>query len=325
LQVRVGVRPADVAQPAPGAGVLVVVDQGDEAPVSQRRDDELSEPGHGLLPVQGAGQLGGDRSKQVRSPRGQLGLLLCGAAGADVEEVHRQAVRVGPGLHLVPGAQRRRVVGLEGDRLSGLHGAPVVRLELGADGQRKELPDVSAEHLLAGAAQELLGMPVHVRESPLPVEQEERVRHRLQHPSDARVRPALSRRVVGGAQHLHGRAGVVAQRPAACLDPPDLAVGAHDAVFRGVLTAGIDRRLQRLRHPVRVVRVQPLVERGPGAVEGLAVVPEEVHQPVVPRQGAGRDVQVEGPHAGGLDRQPPGDAAGLVLRAQRRQLQLGHR
>jgi hypothetical protein len=127
LQGGVDVRPADVAQAA------VVVDQRHEAPVGEVGHEQLREAGDRLLGVQRVGQVGGDVGQQLGAPHGVLHAPLGGAALGDVVEVDAQAVRTGPRAHLVPGVERRRVVGLEGLLLTGRGGAAVVGLEVGPD------------------------------------------------------------------------------------------------------------------------------------------------------------------------------------------------
>ena len=128
----------------PGADVArapVGVDDGDDAEVGQRRDDEPGQVRRRRLGVQGAGQLGADLGQDRQALGRLLGPLLDPPALGDLEEVHRQPVGARPGAQLVPAVQRRGVVGVEGDRLPGPDGGAVAVLEGAVEGGRPVVPD----------------------------------------------------------------------------------------------------------------------------------------------------------------------------------------
>jgi hypothetical protein len=129
---------------------------------------------------------------------GALGLLGGAAPGGDVGEVQRQSVGVGPGEHLEPRVERRRVVGLHGLRDAGVDRGAVGGLELVADRVGEGLPDHPAHQLAAGAAEQLLGGGVEAG-APLPARRVPELRRlplahvvgHLVHPLDEQLHPAV--------------------------------------------------------------------------------------------------------------------------------------
>ena len=319
---RVDVPAADVAW------VTVGVDDGEDAVVGQRGDDDPGQPCGRRLDVEGAGELGADLGEQGEPPSGPLGLLLRLPALGHLDEEHRQPVGSGPGPQLVPAVQRLGVVRVEGDRLPGRHRPPVALLEDPVHRGREGIPDDLSEQLIAGAPEQLLRLGVDVGEPPLPVQRVEAGRHRLEHPGHPGLARHLGGDVVGHADHPGGRACGGPEAPAPGADPAGVAAGQQDPVVHVQLALGGDHVLERLGDPGQVVGVQPDVERLDGLLEGGGVVAEHLDQPGVPAEPSGRQVPVEGADARGLDRQLGTDPGRLQVArrdaADRRRLHSCH-
>jgi hypothetical protein len=184
----IGVPRADVAGPA------LPVDDGDDAAVGERRDDQLCQPAQGGLPVQRAGEFGGDLGQQRRVRRCPGGGLLGPLPVGDVEDVDGDAVGIRPCPDLVRPQLVQPAVApplhrLEGHRLPGGGRLPAGALETEADGLGAGLVHGPAEQLVGGPAQQALGRRVDVAEPPARVEQAEGGRHRVEDPAQIGARP----------------------------------------------------------------------------------------------------------------------------------------
>ena len=213
----VGIAAGSACHASDVPGAPVGVDQGDDAEVGQCRDDEPRQVRRRGAGVEGAGQLRAHLGQDGEAPRGPVGLLLRLAALGDLEEVDGQPVRRRPGAELEPAVPRGRVVGVEGHRDAGGDGRPVALLEDAAGRVGEGFPQDLPEQLVAGDAEEALGLGVDVREPPLPVQAVEAGRHRLEQTAHLpRVGP-FGRRVVGRTEDADGGpSGPASARPRAC-------------------------------------------------------------------------------------------------------------
>ena len=323
-------RPADVAQPASPVGGVRVLDEGHQAPVGELGHQAGGQPADALGGVERRGEGLRHRRQQREAVRGAVQRLLGVAAGGDVDEVDGEALGGGPGAHLVPGVQRRRVPGLEGHRLARRDGAPVVLLEGTAHGGGERVPDAGADQVDARRAEQPLGLGVDVGEAPLAVELEERRRHRLEHATHAGLALAHLGGVVRRSDQADGRTvGLVGEGVAARLDPPQGPVGQDHAVLRGVVTAGGDGALEGVRDASDVVGVHAAAEGLDRPAEALLVEAEQLVEPLVQAEVAGHQVPDERTDAGGVDGEPPREAVALRVedgpRGRRRGVVVGHR
>ena len=139
-----------------------------------------------------------DRRLLERGPEPLLALpqrLLGPLPPGHVPEVHREAVRGRVGVDLIP-AVVRRVERLERDGDVLVHRPAIGVVELGPHGGGEFLPQVLAEQVVLGAAQQCLGLPVDVGEPPVPPHGVEGIGDALQDrpgllpgPSDLRLGP----------------------------------------------------------------------------------------------------------------------------------------
>jgi hypothetical protein len=253
-QVGVGVPGGGVAQAAARPS-LVVIDERDDAPVGDRRDDQPGQPGqpgHCLVGIEGGDQFLGDAAEQPLASRGQVGRLLHAAPAGDVQEVQRHPLGRGDGADLHPDVEGLGV-GLERGRLSCSGGSPVALLELRADGSGEGFPQRPPQQLRTGRARDAFALGVDVRHDPVAVHGDEADRHRLEDLGQAVLRLPADRDVPGGAQEPHGRARLVAQRPTPGGDPTDRCARHHDAILGLVVAAGVDGLLQQPGHSGQVV------------------------------------------------------------------------